>query len=384
MTRSEYIDILTHRLQGIDEASLQDIILEIEDHIDGLEREHPEKSSEEIVQTLESPESLADSLREAADLGPFVEASSEEPRDEKGGSREDGPHGAATEDRANDTRSAHGDRAREGTGAKFSGRKMHITIDDAELHEAIKKAFDIAKIFSRRQREGDGESFGDMFANAFNLGDMKFSNARRVSLRARSADIEVLFSNDRLSIETPGEEKPHLRLDYSSEAALKISVPLGVSEPDRIVLRVPASVEDIEISTMSGDVRVLDRVGPLAVSTASGDISVDACDGDLQAKSASGQISIGECREDVRVSTASGDIEIRVDEMCNSIEASSASGDISLRYPEGWDATVSVSTVSGDIDHDAVPEGRSSIRIGSGLVPARLSTVSGDIVVRKE
>ena len=44
MTRSEYIEILTHRLQGIDDASLQDMILEIEDHIDGLEREHPEKS----------------------------------------------------------------------------------------------------------------------------------------------------------------------------------------------------------------------------------------------------------------------------------------------------------------------------------------------------
>ncbi len=352
MNRSEYIEVLAHRLKGIDESSLRDIILEIEDHIDGLEREHPEKSTEEIVQTLESPESLADSLREAAGLGPY-----EAPRDEQF-------------DTQDERRGTH--------------KKMHITIDDAELHEAIKKAFDIARIFSRRQKEGEGRPFGDFFADEFNLGKMEFSNARRVSLRTRSADIEVLFSNDRLSIETPGEEKPHLSLNYSSEGTLKISVPLGASEPDRIELRVPATVDDLEISTMSGDVRVLDRVGSLTVSTASGDILVESCDGDLQAKSASGDISIRECRGDIKVSTASGDIEIRAHELCNSIEAASASGDISLRYPEDWDATVNVSTVSGDVDHDAVQAGRGTIRIRSGFVPAKLSTLSGDIVVRKE
>ncbi len=383
MTRSEYIDILTHRLQGIDDASLQDIILEIEDHIDGLEREHPEKSSEEIVQSLESPESLADSLREAANLGPYIEPQDKGPRTERT-DKDQRSHNTAEEGVASDSGSAHEGNTKTSTDANTSGKKMHITIDDIELHEALKKAFDIAKIFSRRQREGDGESFGNMFANAFNLGDMKFSNVRRVSLRTRSTDVEVLFSNDRLSVATPGEEKPHLRVDYSSEGALKISMPLGVPEPDRVELRVPASIDDLEISTMAGDVRVLDRVGPLAVSTASGDIQIEACDGDLLAKSASGDISVRECREDLKISTASGDIEILADELCNSIEAASASGNISLRYSEDWDARVSVSTVSGDVDHDAVQAGHGSICIGKGLVPVRLSTVSGDIVIRKE
>ncbi len=79
MTRKEYIDILAQRLEGLDEASLNDIVLEIEDHLDGLAREHPEKSAEQIIDELEPPESLADSLRDAAGLGPYGERESGAP-----------------------------------------------------------------------------------------------------------------------------------------------------------------------------------------------------------------------------------------------------------------------------------------------------------------
>lgn len=372
MTREEYIGILTDRLQGIDEASLRDIILEIEDHIDGLAREHPEKRPEEVIGMLEPPESLADSLREAAGLGPY--SGHDRGRPDAGQAKANRENGAETNQEGG-----------AGTGGRNSGKKkVHITIDDEDLHEAIRKAFDIAKLFSRRRREWGDDSFGDMFADSFAPKDISLSDVRRVKLRARSADVRVLFSNEYFSIDTPGEDKPHLRMEYSSAGALKISVPLGYSEPERIELRVPASVDELEISTLAGEVHILDRVGPLVVSTASGDIRVDACDGDLQAKSASGDITLSECRGDIKVSTASGDIGMRVDEMCNSIEAASASGDIALHCSEDWDATVTVSTVSGEVEHDGSQSGRDSIRIGSGLVPVRISTVSGDISVRRE
>lgn len=369
MTRAEYIRVLTERMKGIDGDSLRDIILEIEDHIDGLAREHPEKSPEEVVGMLEPPESLGDSLREAAGLEPFVE------EERHWADRED------AEDEREDS-SNREDRGKSDT-TGFGKNRVRITIDDEEFQEAIRKAFDIAKLFSRRRGDKRDESLGDMFAKAFDLKNVKLSDVRRATLRTRSSDVEVLFSNDQFSMATPGEDTPHMQIEYSSGGELKISVPLGVSEPDRIELRVPASVDELKISTVSGDVHVLDRVGPLALTTASGDMRVDACDGDLEANSASGDILLSECRGDVKVSTASGDIDIGVDELCNSIQASSASGDISLRYPDSWDATVSFTTVSGDVDHDAAHVGRGSIRIGSGLAPVRVSTVSGDIRIHR-
>ncbi|GAB6275746.1 MAG: hypothetical protein SAMD01599839_02860 [Rectinema sp.] len=130
MTRKEYIDILAHRLEGLDEASLNDIVLEIEDHIDGLAREHPEESVERIIDELEPPDSLADSLREAAGLGPYTEHESGE------------SHTAQT------TRS---EGQFEGSAKSSAKKTTRIVIDDEDLEETIRKAFDIAKIFKRNR-----------------------------------------------------------------------------------------------------------------------------------------------------------------------------------------------------------------------------------------
>jgi DUF4097 and DUF4098 domain-containing protein YvlB len=101
-------------------------------------------------------------------------------------------------------------------------------------------------------------------------------------------------------------------------------------------------------------------------------------------QTASGDIKLAQCQENLKVSTASGDISIQAADMCNAIEISSASGDIMLVYPDGWGASLSISTVSGEIEHDGLSVGRRRVRIGNGLVPVRISTVSGDVRIQKE
>ncbi|GAB6275747.1 MAG: hypothetical protein SAMD01599839_02870 [Rectinema sp.] len=129
---------------------------------------------------------------------------------------------------------------------------------------------------------------------------------------------------------------------------------------------------------------MVDRVGSLSIVTASGDVVVETCEGDVEVKTASGDIRLAQCRENLKVSTASGDISIQVDDMCNSIEVSSASGDVVLVYPDGWDASLSMSTVSGEIEHDGISVGRGVTRIGNGLVPVKISTASGDIRIHRD
>lgn len=353
MTKKEYIDILTQRLMGLDEASCADIILEIEDHIDGLIREHPEKNTEEIIEGLEPPASLADSLREAAGLGPYETAHAEQPKSEP-----------------------------------KTKKNVHITIDDIELEEALRKAFDIARLF-RLNREGtidehqENQTRKNVFGSyAFN--DADIASVHKVIVRCRSSDIRVLVADASLSVQTPGEAHPKLEIRYNSTSALlEINTIQGVPEPHLIELRIPSTVDSLSVFTISGDVQVLDRIGSLSIKTASGKVEVGACAGDIEVKTASGDVSLAQCQENITVTTASGSISIEADELCNAIEVTSASGDVLLYYPDLWDARVAVSTISGDIEHEGKPAGRGTIVLGKGLIPVRLTTVSGDISVRR-
>jgi DUF4097 and DUF4098 domain-containing protein YvlB len=365
MTRKEYIDILTRRLEGLDETSLKDIILEIEDHIDGLAREHPDKNVERIIDELEPPDSLADSLREAAGLGPYTEHESGEPN---------------TPDQAN-----RPDEQSEGSAKSSAKKTVRIVIDDEDLEEAIRKAFDIAKIFKRNRGGQRDESPQNGRRSSFAIKGEELDNLRRVSVHVRSADIRVLFSNDDFSVEETSEnEAPGVQMQYDGKGILKIVTLPGPLEPDHIDLRIPASVDELAILTLSGDVHVVDRVGSLSITTASGDVDVETCEGDVDVKTASGDIRLAQCRENLKVSTASGDISIQVDDTCNSIEVSGASGDIALVYPDGWDALLSMSTVSGEIEHDGISVARGVTRIGNGLVPVKISTASGDIRIHRD
>lgn len=132
----------------------------------------------------------------------------------------------------------------------------------------------------------------------------------------------------------------------------------------------------------------------VSASSVSGDVSVDGAHGDLDANSVSGDIRLDRLHAtSIHANTVSGDIDVGVDELAGrgDLAFHSVSGDVTLSVPHGFDADLSMSTVSGDINSDfpiTLGNGRMSrrrleARIGNGGRRLEVSTVSGDLRIKE-
>jgi hypothetical protein len=336
---------LSRGLTDFDQEARRDILLEIEDHIDELRSQNPETSEDEIIGSLEPPESLAKSLLQEGEGG--------------------GAGGAAK------------------PGAEKTG-KAKITIDGEDLGDVIKKALDLAGMFRRSKifRDKGSEGQGEKSRN-LNMENISVEGVDKIELRTKTSDLRIYLSPGGLSIRAHGEERSAIEIEDDEKGTLGISTGKDHGEPESLELWVPLSVEELSIHSLSGDVEIADRVGALDIQTASGDIDVRACDGDVAASTASGDVRIAGCSQSIRVRTASGNIEVETDPRGGEISAKSASGDISLRYDDDFDALVSWTTISGSVDCDATLSGKREAVLGSGLTPVKLSTTSGDIEIER-
>lgn len=413
MTRKEYIQVLKDGLYGFDEATKADIVLEMEDHLDELVRQQVNLTEEEIIAGLEAPDSLAASLRAEAGIG------SEQAQASSGAGEAAGHGGAAgTADAAGPQAEWRGEFRGERTtgGAGRAGQdrdkahSAHITIDGEDLDDLVDRLRDMARIF-RQQKSGRQESAfaRDAGGPAADTGGFKatfeFSDddegaeadededifikeysdnsIKRLTLRCRQSDVNIFLSLSGLSIRASGDNACRMRLSQSDPESLEVQTDRAREEPDEIELRVPATVEMVTIVTVSGDIYVADRIGNLALRSTSGDILLKQCSGNTSISSISGDVEAASCSETLDIQTTSGEISVTADPQCDGVRMASVSGDIDFRYPEDFNATLSWSTVSGDIEHDgAAFAGARVIRLGSGGAPVRLSTVSGDITIR--
>lgn len=334
MTRQEYIQRLEAGLSGFDAETRRDLLLEIEDHIDTLSASRPEASESEILACLENPENLARSLCLEAGIKP--EESSR----------------TSTEDK------------------KTKGPR--ITIDGQDLDEVIRRALDIARMFgTKRKTEAQ-----------FDVQSAVAGKARKVSAAFRSADVQVKLSVDGIKVMSD-KDGPGLSIINHDNQQVEIRSASPKEDPDLVELWIPADVDELKIVTSSGDIRILDRVGDLLLQTASGNLTIDCCSGNVTARTASGDIEAARCSENTILETASGDIQLEIDEQANSVKIATASGDVSLRYPEDFDAVITYTTVSGEIDHDCMQTGSRTLKIGQGFVPIKIQTVSGDMKIRR-
>jgi hypothetical protein len=133
-----------------------------------------------------------------------------------------------------------------------------------------------------------------------------------------------------------------------------------------------AAGKDIEIKTISGDVRLYGSGGDVAVSTVSGDAELSL-----------GTLSRG------KFATVSGDFGIGSTLAAGGeIDAESVSGDIMLSFAAAPDAAIDLQSFSGDIDNCFGPKPASSeygpgtrlqFNSGSAAGRVRVNTKSGDI-----
>ena len=124
---------------------------------------------------------------------------------------------------------------------------------------------------------------------------------------------------------------------------------------------------DVDLSTASGDIMLVNLQGDMDLSTASGDIVVENVKGDVELSTASGDITAAGLSGVVDLSAASGDIEISgskgaFDINCASgditakdlviageSEFSAASGDIEITLAETSGFDLDLNSASGDI-----------------------------------
>lgn len=135
-----------------------------------------------------------------------------------------------------------------------------------------------------------------------------------------------------------------------------------------VELLVPRSVRLIVHGT-SGDVTITDVIGDVEVHVQSGEIVGKALGGRAIFESLSGDITVADGVGDVRLSTVSGDVHAQ--QVRGSVEVSSTSGDIVLASPQF--SRAEVVTTSGEISLSGALSSDATIQ---------LTSHSGDIALR--
>ena len=131
----------------------------------------------------------------------------------------------------------------------------------------------------------------------------------------------------------------------------------------------------------------------VSASSVSGDVDITGAGGDVRASSVSGDVRLDKLHaRSINATTVSGDVVVRVDEFVGrgDLKFNTVSGDVTLEVPKGFDADLSMSSVSGKIDSDfqlvvsgsRMSRGNVDGRIGNGGRRLDLNTVSGDLRIR--
>lgn len=233
---------------------------------------------------------------------------------------------------------------------------------------------------------------------------------RPVSYQRAGLKPNVKISVDNLSgsVEVKAWDKPELSMTGTlgadvvalettgDESSIKIVVrhPKIVHNPDPTQLRlfVPIGAE-LEIDTVSADIRVGGVRGPVKVDSVSGDVILDVASARVSAGTVSGDLHVGAAgAEDLRVSSVSGDVEVRGPhgsvrgetvsgdlrlsaQGVKKLEAQTVSGDLVLDLELAADADVKAESLSGDVrlTLPAQPEGDLSLETFSGSVSSAWS-----------
>ena len=159
-------------------------------------------------------------------------------------------------------------------------------------------------------------------------------------------------------------------------------------------VRVPAGVR-IEASGVSANVSVTGATAGIAAHSVSGDVTATDVSGDIRVNSVSGDVKVtGASTGSIQANSVSGDIEVGIDQLTGSSDLtfSTVSGDVDITLPSGLNATVRMSTLSGELESDfpLITEGDLSerrrnveARIGSGGRVLKFNSVSGNVTLRR-
>jgi hypothetical protein len=143
----------------------------------------------------------------------------------------------------------------------------------------------------------------------------------------------------------------------------------------------------LDARTTSGDITVPSAGDSLVLGSSSGDITVEQSPRWLSAATSSGELDVTAARGAVTLSSSSGGITLGLQAPLAGVNISNSSGDVALELAPGLDASLELSTTSGDIQSDVpvVLQGHSrqhlNAQYGRGGAIVKARTVSGDLHV---
>jgi len=159
-------------------------------------------------------------------------------------------------------------------------------------------------------------------------------------------------------------------------------------------VKLPAGVK-IDASGVSSDVHVTGATAGVSAHSVSGNVVLNDVAGDIQVNSVSGDVQVrGATTGSIRANSVSGDVEIFVDQLTGTgdLTFSTVSGNVEITLPANLDATVRMTTLSGELTSDFPlttqgDRGRRDrdveARIGAGGRLLKFNSVSGDVILRR-
>jgi DUF4097 and DUF4098 domain-containing protein YvlB len=194
----------------------------------------------------------------------------------------------------------------------------------------------------------------------------------------------------------------------------------GVQEPEarrrdnirvnhHVILKLPRHI-DLSVNSISGWIKVGDVDGEIHVNSISGSTTIGNVGGKLQVSSVSGSLEVGNVGEEARVNSISGSLRLgkvngylNVSSISGSLNAAlvglspqgihinSVSGSVEIAFNSEVNADFTSESVTGEVFLE-VPnvlresEEKSSnvrARIGAGGTPIRITSISGNIRLRR-
>lgn len=229
----------------------------------------------------------------------------------------------------------------------------------------------------------------------------------QAELESDRTRVQVREEGSRLYIGTGGRMRGDV--DYDITVPGGMAVDINGMATDVEVIRVCG---EVQVAVMSGDITVDCARGNTRLASMAGDLTVSDAEGDLEVTSTSGEVEVLGAKGRVSAHSTSGDVQLeRVDasEVVGETVSGEVtfvgplrengryrleahSGDVSVRVQGALNATVEVSTFSGEFESDfpvqLEPGARVSardwsFRIGNGSARLRLQSFSGTVSLRR-
>ncbi|HEX8747178.1 MAG TPA: DUF4097 family beta strand repeat-containing protein [Pyrinomonadaceae bacterium] len=233
------------------------------------------------------------------------------------------------------------------------------------------------------------------FQRSYSLGAGGSINIRNVSgdVNVRGYDGNAVIVNgfkegrdrDKVTIEdTSSGNSVSVGVEYARDCNCDASV--------RFELQVPRNTryDFNKILTASGDINISSLTGDLKANTASGDVTISDVSGRIDAATASGDMIVKNVTGTVSAKSASGNVDVQITRLegTGNMEFMSASGDVRVSAPADLDGSVQMSSTTGSLRTDFPlqvekreygPGERASGRLGNSSRSLRLSSASGNV-----